>query len=43
MPTTPDFLTAKTPYGNLAAAVIFQLFFVGLVNLILNNSSDNVF
>jgi hypothetical protein len=43
MTTTPDFLTAKMPYGSLATAFIFQLFFVFQVNLLLNNSSDNVF
>ena len=43
MPTTPDFLTAKMPHGDLATAIMFRLFLVGWVNLLLNNSSDNVF
>lgn len=43
MSTTPYFLTAKMPYSNLATAFIFQLIFAGLVNLLLNDSSDDVF
>lgn len=44
MPTTPDFLTAKImPHGNLVTAVIFRLFFVGWVNLLLNDSIGDVF
>jgi hypothetical protein len=43
MPTTPDFLTAKMPYGNLATTIMFRLFLVGWVNLLLNDSSDDVF
>jgi hypothetical protein len=43
MPTTADFLTAKMPHNNLATAIMSRLFLVVWVNLLLNNSSDNVF
>lgn len=43
MPTTLNLLTAKILHDRLATVAIFQLFLVGLVNLLLNGSSDNVF
>jgi len=43
MPTTLNFLSTKMPDSSLATAVMLQLLFVGRVNLLLKDSSDDVF
>ena len=42
MPATPDFPASEMPYGRLATAVVSPLHFFGRVDLLLNDSSDDV-